>query len=75
MTEIEKLISKYQADDSSDEVNLVLIEMLLMERRAYMRLRKDLTSANNELDDACALHEIGVCHKKREAVIRLIIGE
>lgn len=74
-SEIEKLLIKLKADTLGEVEGAVLLEMLVLERRAIFRLREQLKSATYELDDACALHEIGVCHKKQDAVIRLIIGD
>jgi hypothetical protein len=75
MTEIEKLLNSYESDELSEVNAFILLEMLISERKAYLRLREELKMATYELDDACAHHEIDVCHKKQCEVINRIIGD
>ena len=75
MTEIENLLNGYKHDDLREVELFELIELLIFERKAYLRLREDLKKAAYELDDACAHHEIDVCHKKMAQAINRIIGD
>lgn len=75
MTEIDKLLKKYNHDELCEVEVFALIELLISERKAYLRLRDELKTATHELYDACAYHEIDACHAKQSKVINIIIGD
>jgi hypothetical protein len=74
MTELDDLLNRYNETELDEVGVFALIELLISERRAYLNLVDELKSATNELYDACAYHEINVCHEKQCKIIRKIIN-
>ena len=73
MSELEKLLFKYETRNAEPEHEKLLLEMLRMERRAVKKLIADLKEWTLALDDACAYPDIDACSIMRNRAVRALI--